>query len=146
MFLYHAPRRAHDVARLFDERLQERFAERCLGTAAASNPALDVTESATGWTVQIDLPGVAKSDVKVSIDGAEVSVQAQAKPANESPEQAAEGLRPVYRERQVKRFARRLTMPVAVDPSASEARLENGVLTLTLAKKLKAQANELTIN
>ncbi len=144
MFLYQTPRRSQDIARYFDERL----AQACLGAGAGAtaNPALDVTESATGWTVQIDLPGVAKSDVKVSIDGAEVSVQAQAKPANESPEQAAEVARPVYRERQVKRYARRLTLPADVDQSASEARLENGVLTLILAKKLKTQANELTIN
>ncbi len=141
MFLYHAPRRSNDIARLFDERL----AERCLDTAAASSPALDVIESSEGWTVQIDLPGVAKSDVKVSIDGNHVSVQAQAKPADEGA-QGAQGARPVYRERQVKRYARNLTLPVEVDPSASQAQLENGVLTLTLARKLKPQANELTIN
>ena len=41
------------------------------------SPALDVSESERAYTVKLDLPGVAKEDVKIAIDGRRVSVEAQ---------------------------------------------------------------------
>ena len=45
------------------------------------------------------------------------------------------------------RFARSFTLPEEVDQDASQAKLDNGVLSLTLAKKrAAASAQHLTVN
>jgi HSP20 family protein len=107
----------------------------------AQRPAMDVAETETGYTLSFDLPGMAKEQVKVTIDGRKVSVEASA----EGADAGAEGARVVYRERRVPRFARSVTLPVEVDTAASQARFADGVLTLTLVKKLPEGAKTLAI-
>jgi HSP20 family protein len=106
-------------------------------TSAA--PALDVEQTDAGYTVQIDMPGIAKADVKVTIDGKRVSVRAETATAQ------AEGRRVLWRERAARRFARSFSLPNELDQAASSAKLEDGVLTLTLAKK-GASETPLAIN
>ena len=112
------------VERLLDERTEAH-------SDAAQVPAMDVSESDTGYSLSFDLPGIVKEQVKVSIDGRRVSVEAA--PAEAAAE--TEGARVVYRERSAPRFARSVTLPVELDASTSKARFANGVLTLTLVKK-----------
>ncbi|MEN9417777.1 MAG: hypothetical protein RI988_1397 [Pseudomonadota bacterium] len=146
MFLVPVSRRAapSDWSRLFDD-IDRFFGAPAPSAAAAgttASPALDVTESATAWTVRMDLPGVAKEDVKVAIEGNQVSVQAQARQESER----GEGERIVYRERGSASYARRFTLPAEVDQAQSSARLEHGVLTLTLGKRSTAASAHLTVN
>ena len=105
-------------------------------------PAIDVVETESQYTVTVDLPGVAREDVKVSIDGKRVSIEAQAGTSAEKKD----GERVVYSERPAARFARSFTLPLEIDQAASQAKLDNGVLSLVLAKKLKPAAAQLTIN
>lgn len=112
------------------------------GAPAARSPALDVSETDTSYTVTVDLPGIAKEDVKVSVDGREVTLEAKAQSAQDKKD----GERVVYRERSAASFSRRFTLPVEVDESASQAKLDNGVLTLTLVKKVALGATRITVN
>jgi HSP20 family protein len=135
MFPLSTNRSSTDLARSFERMFDDTF-ERFFGLApradaAARTPALDVAESDKAYTVKVDLPGVDKSDVKVSIDGRRVSIEAETK----KDEEKKEGDRVVYRERSVSSFARSFTLPHDVDEAESNARLDNGVLTLTLVKK-----------
>ena len=137
---------ARDLGVVFDRLFDETF-DRVFGGARAESapqartPALDVVETETQYTVTVDLPGVAKEDVKVAIDGQRVSIEAQAAAADKQ-----DGERVVYRERAAVRYQRSFTLPVEIDQAASQARLEHGVLSLVLAKKLKPAAAQLTIN
>ena len=129
--------------RLFDDAFDRLLgASRAAAPAEARAPAIDVVETDSQYTVTVDLPGVAKEDVKVSIDGKRVSIEAQAAAAPEKKD----GERVVYSERPVARFARSFTLPVEIDQAASQAKLDNGVLSLVLAKKLKPAAAQLTVN
>lgn len=119
--------------RLFDDTVERVFAATPPTPTATRQPALDLRETAQSYSVQLDLPGVAKDDVKVTIDGKHVRIEAAAR----SEGQAAEGERLLLRERSATAYARSFTLPVEVDESASQAKLENGVLSLTLTKKLK---------
>lgn len=145
MFLVPFGRNA-ELARSFDRLFDEGF-DRFFGTPATAaeagprTPALDVTESDTAYTVKLDLPGVAKNDVHVAIEGRRVSVQAQ----TTRNEEKKEGDRAVYRERSVQSFARTFTLPVDVSTSDSGAKLENGVLTLTLPKATRQAASRITV-
>ena len=85
------------------------------GSDAARSPALDVAESDRAYTVKLDMPGVAKDDVKISIDGRRISVEAQTR----KEEAKKDGERIVYRERSMSSFARSFTLAAEVDQAAS---------------------------
>ena len=147
MYLVPVSRRSTEWSRLFDDIDRYFGAPAAAATGAATgaatvSPALDVTESPSAWTVKLDLPGVAKEDVKVAIDGNQVSVQAQSRQETER----SEGERIVYRERSTGCYARRFTLPAEVDQSQSAARLDHGVLTLTLGKRSAAASAHLAVN
>ncbi|MFZ4651611.1 MAG: Hsp20/alpha crystallin family protein [Rubrivivax sp.] len=144
MFLVPVSRRGTDLSRLFDDAFDRFFTTAPTTPAAtgAATPALDVSESQTAWTVKMDLPGVAREDVKVAIDGNVVSVQAQSRQDIER----SEGERVIYRERSSASYARRFSLPAEVDQGQSGARLENGVLTLTLGKRSASPSSHLTVN
>jgi HSP20 family protein len=104
-------------------------------------PRLDVSEHEKAFEVQAELPGVKKEDVKVSIDGQRVTIEGECQQANEQ----REGEQVVYSERSTRRYQRSFTLPSEVDDASAEARLENGVLMLTLPKKQGGAAKRLTI-
>jgi HSP20 family protein len=147
MFLVPMTRNASELARsfdrLFDDSFERFFAPAAQGDGpAARSPALDVAESDRAYTVKLDLPGVAKEDVKVSIDGRRVSVEAHTRKDDEKKE----GDRVVYRERSMSSYARSFTVAAEVDQAESTAKMENGVLTLTLAKRGAPSTAQLTVS
>jgi HSP20 family protein len=105
-------------------------------------PALDVTESDTAYTLSFDLPGLSKEQLKVTVQGRRVNIETTATTASE----AKEGERVIYRERSVAQYARTVSLPAEVDQSTSSAKFENGVLTLTLAKRVPTGATQISIN
>ena len=52
----------------------------------------------------------------------------------------------LYRERGLPRYARTVCLPAEVDQAASQAKVENGVLTLTLAKKVPTGAMQISVS
>ena len=144
MFLVPMTRNASELARSFDRLFDDGF-DRFLSPSAPGaqrSPALDVAESDRAYTVKLDLPGVAKEDVKVAIDGRRVSVEAQAR----KDEEKKEGDRIVYRERSLASYARSFTVAAEIDQAESGAKLENGVLTLTLAKRGAPASAQITVS
>ena len=138
-------RESRQLSRLFDQGF-ERFigSLRSAEEGAARSPALDVVESDASYTVTLEVPGVAKEDVKVSIDGKLVTVQAQSQRSEEKAAGSTE--RTIYRERSVASFSRSFSLPQEVDQAESGAKLERGVLTLTLPKRSVRSAAQLTVN
>lgn len=105
------------------------------------SPRLNVVETDKTYEVEAELPGVKKEDVKVSIDHRRVSIEGESK--RESAEKEGENI--VYAERSTRKFARSFTLPAEVDDAGAQARLENGILMLSLPKKESSQAKKLTI-
>lgn len=103
--------RAYAPARSFD-RSFERFLTDSF-FAPASVPKVNQTEEA--WTLSLDVPGVSREQLAIDVDGAVVRVQ--------TAKEAARQYQAAYE------------LPAEIDAEATTARLENGVLTLTLAKK-----------
>lgn len=104
-------------------------------------PRLDITETDKTYEIQADLPGVNKDDVKVSVDGQRITIEAECRSANER----RDGETVVYAERTARRFMRSFALPSEVDDGSAQARLENGVLQLSLPKKQGTEARRLTI-
>jgi HSP20 family protein len=146
MFLGPVSRSASDLVRsfdrLFDESLDRFFVGAPGGASVRRSPALDVAESEQAYTVTLDLPGVGKDDVKVSIEGRRVSIEAKSAKAHERKN----GDRVLVRERAESSYARSFVLPVELDQERSNAKLEHGVLTLELAKRRTAEATRITVN
>jgi HSP20 family protein len=106
-----------------------------------TSPRIDISDNDKAFTVKAEMPGVKKEDIKVSIDGQRVSIEADVK----RDEQKREGENLVVAERVTGKYMRSFLLPAEVDESAAEARIEDGVLTLTLPKKQAAAAKRLTV-
>ena len=102
---------------------------------------LDVSEDEKAYRVSIDIPGVKKDDVDVTIDGNQVAISAEVK-REESKEKEKE----LYCERYYGKAFRSFTLPQDVDNSKSEANYDNGVLTLVLPKKANGQAKRVPVH
>ncbi len=99
--------------RAFDRSL-ERFFDDALAFAPQRSFQLEQDEKS--WTLSLDVPGLSREDLTIGIEGAVVRVDSKA--------DAKRQYKAAYE------------LPLEIDAAASEAKLENGVLTLKLTKKL----------
>lgn len=102
---------------------------------------MDVKETEQGYVVQAIIPGVAKEDIQVTIEGNQVTLNAEVK--REAGQK--DGERFLRSERYFGSLYRSLTLPVELDEESSAAKYENGVLELTLARKQPVAGRKLTI-
>lgn len=134
-----------EFGRMVESMFQDFFAPLAQGGQwagdRAATPRLDISETPNSYEIAAELPGVNKEDVKVSVDGQRLTIEAECRGANER----REGETVVYAERTARRFMRSFTLPTEVDDGAAQARLENGVLQLSLPKKQGTEARRLTI-
>lgn len=112
----------------------------------AAVPAVNVSESDDAVTIEAELPGLAAGEIDISVSGEELVLKG-ARPGGERPagdgEQA--GVTWHRRERGTGPFERRIALPVAVDSSRVEARLVDGVLTVTCPKAPECQPHKVTV-
>jgi len=102
---------------------------------------VDVAEKNGAYRVTAELPGVKKEDIHVSIDGDQVTIEAEVKQEKE----ASKDERALHSERVYGKVLRSFTLPQEVDESKAQAKFENGVLELTLPKKAAAQRKQVSI-
>lgn len=111
------------------------------GDQQARPARIDVVEQNGEYKVHAELPGVKKEDIKVEIDGNQVSISAEARAERD----AKEGERVLHSERYYGRIARSFRLDQEVDEARTTARFENGILELSLPKKAQPSAKQITI-
>lgn len=108
--------------------------------AGAFSPALDVEETEDGFTLHVELPGVAADDVEVSLEENVLTIAGErAFYAGKDPEQ----FRRI--ERRVGRFHRAVRLPDRVDGEHVAATYRDGVLTITVPKAEEAKPRRIQI-
>ena len=123
-----------DFGRLFDEAFTP-FTRSANGEGSfAITPALEVTESDDAFAVRLELPGVGKEDVHVSLDDDVLTIKGEKR--HEKKEEAG---RVVTTEHVYGLFERALRLPETVDVDKLDARHADGVLTVTLPKREEAR-------
>jgi len=116
-------------SRAFAPRTFDRSFERFFNDAFAAAPqrSYQFEQDEKSWTLSLDLPGLAREDLGISIEGAVVRIETKAEAKRQ--------------------FKAAYELPLEVDAAASDAKLENGVLTLKLGKKLpERNVSQLAIN
>ena len=133
--------RLHDeVNRLFDFSLG-RFPERNIGLLERGwAPAVDVYDSKDNVIVKADLPGLAKDEIDVTIEGNTVVIKGEKKHDSKVKEENY-----VRTERFRGVFHRTITLPNGVDSSKAKAEYKNGTLELTLPKKEEAKPKQISV-
>jgi HSP20 family protein len=135
-------RRVNGFDRLFDS-FFDGFtpSETSNTTSAHVSPRINIIESAAAYVVEAELPGVAKENVNISVDGKLVTIEAEVKRGTERKE----GETVVFAERSIEKFSRSFKLAVEVDDTKSVAKLENGILTLTLPKKEALRPKQIAV-
>jgi len=102
-------------------------------------PMADIEETDVAYTVELELPGVDKADVTIEVSGRRLVVTGERK------ERERTG---VVRERNrmVGKFRYELLLPGDITVEAVEAKLLEGVLTLTAPKAVGTQARKITLS
>ena len=103
---------------------------------------LDVSEDDKAYTVRAEIPGVKKEDIKVSVDGNQVSISAEVKKEKEEKE----GKKVIRSERYFGAMSRSFNLDQDVNEGGAEAKYDNGVLLLTLPKKPGSTAKQLKVS
>ncbi|HET7596813.1 MAG TPA: Hsp20/alpha crystallin family protein [Burkholderiales bacterium] len=99
---------------------------------AAAAMRMDVTENDTSYQLAIELAGVKKDAIQVTVSDNSVTIAAELPEGQNGEDKETRWL---LRERSYGKFSRTIALPEAVDDEASEARYVDGVLYLTLKKK-----------
>jgi HSP20 family protein len=102
---------------------------------------VDVKENGDAYVVEAEMPGVAKEDIHVTIDGSVVTLRAEVKQMD--AQTTDEKL--LRSERYYGSVARSFQLPVDIDEDAAKAKFDNGVLVLTLPKKKGRSGQRLSI-
>jgi HSP20 family protein len=103
---------------------------------------LDVKEDEKSYTVHAEIPGVNKEDIHVSIDGNQVAISAEVK----NEKEIKEGEKVLRTERYYGKVSRAFSVAQDLDETLSQAKYNDGVLELMLAKKSVVTSKRLEIN
>ncbi len=96
---------------------------------------MDLRETPDAYVVQMDLPGLEKSDISIELKDRVLSVSGEQKKSKE--QKTDEKI--LLQERSVSSFAREVVLPASVDVDAVSAEYKAGVLTITLPKTEKGK-------
>ncbi|HEX2907244.1 MAG TPA: Hsp20/alpha crystallin family protein [Phototrophicaceae bacterium] len=103
-----------------------------------ARPAMDVLESEHGFTVRVEVPGIAPEKLDVQVDGDLLTIRGEM-------DQPADGERYHYRERRAGSFKRTLRLADTLDTQAIQATYQNGLLTLDLPKTPKIEPKRIEV-
>jgi HSP20 family protein len=122
-----------EMNRLFDDAFRGGFPaipgdDMLPGFMAA--PRIDMHETDNELNITADLPGVNQSEVDIRIEGDRLTLSGERRQESETKKQNFHVM-----ERSYGNFRRTLQLPFAPDPEKVEARFDNGVLNIQIAKQ-----------
>lgn len=104
-------------------------------------PVVNVSETDKDYRVAVELAGLSKDDIEVSVHEGSLTISGEKK--KEEKEERESYIR---FERSYGSFTRTLPLPGAVNEDGIEARFKDGVLTVTLPKTEEAKGKRVQIN
>ncbi len=125
---------SHRWPRLFDWPSRESMFD-------SSLPSVDVLDREEDVCVRAELPGFKKKDVQISVNDSTLSIKAESK--SETKEEEGDYYR---REISSGYLARTVGLPAEVDGDKAKARLENGILEVTVPKVAKSKRRQVKID
>ena len=103
-----------------------------------ATPLVDVESNEEGYTIRAEMPGVDKSGLEITVDNGELTIVGHRRTSEVTGE-------PVYREIRNNDFRRVYELDPAIDTAKISARIEQGILTLTLPKAESVKPRKITV-
>jgi HSP20 family protein len=105
------------------------------------SPALDLYESGDHFVVVVELPGMRKEDIEISLHDGALTISGERKREKSSNGETAQRT-----ERYVGTFRRSIALPSRVDPSKVSATYQDGILKVTLPKTEEAKPKQIQVS
>ena len=134
--LYELDRMRREMDRLFADLPTESYRPLRAGVF----PLVNLTEDKDNYYVRAELPGLAAKELDISVTGNNLSITGERKIPSEG-----ENVKYHRREREAGRFSRIIGFPGEVGVDKVEAKLVNGILTVTVPKAEAAKPKQITI-
>ena len=103
-------------------------------------PAFEVKETNDAFVLKADIPGVTEAELDIAVHNSVLTVS-----GTRQAEERKEGEAFALYERQYGSFTRSFSLPDSADGDRIEAKLEAGVLTLTIAKRAQAKPRKIAV-
>ncbi len=103
-------------------------------------PALNIVEEEETVIVKAEIPGVRREDLEISLEGDALTIRGRREVRHEEEKVSFH-----RREIESGSFSRAVTLPVKINPDTVNARLENGILTVTLEKAAEMKPRRIAI-
>jgi HSP20 family protein len=132
------------VRREMDRLVQEVFGNSNGLQRAGWTPPTDAIEDSTGFTLEMEIPGIAPESVELLAEDGVLIARGE-KSQGSLCQDAPEGTRMLFAERAGGSFERRFRLPKSADLGSIEARYRHGVLTVRVAKHAPAQPRRVEI-
>jgi HSP20 family protein len=107
---------------------------------SAWSPALDLYQNNNNVIAVVELPGMRKQDIEISLHDGTLTISGERKRETPNGEKAERT------ERYIGKFRRSIALPVSVDASKVSARYQDGILTVTLPKAEEAKPKQIPVN
>lgn len=104
-------------------------------------PSLDVIDEKDHLLVKVELPGLAKSDIKVSVEDKYLSIRGEKKQDKNLKQEDY-----LKTERHYGQFVRTIELPTYVDVDKAKATFKSGILELRLLKKKECLPKQIDID
>ena len=131
--MLHIMNRNSWLPEVFNDLFENDFTPRNVSTA----PAINVKETQTAYTVELAAPGLKKEDFMVNINAeGNLVVKMEQHDEKKDEDKNSHYLR---REFSFSKFEQTLILPDDVDKEGIKAKMEHGVLTVTLPKVVKTE-------
>lgn len=125
--------------------LDEFDTDRMFSNSGGFNPSVDVHEDEKQITLEAEIAGVKKEDIKVSINDGNVLVLKGKKSRENKTEDEKDGTTFLRVERSFGEFTRSFMLPDNVDTDSINAEFKDGLLKVTLDKKEPEKPKELEV-
>ncbi len=130
-----------DLDRLFEDLTPQWSRTEAAANIALFNPSCDIREDKTNYYFSLDMPGMAKDQIKVELDHNVLTVSAERR-----QEKRREGEKQFQSEIYYGSYLRSFRLPVAVDEKKVEAHYENGVLAISIPKLEASGARKINVH
>lgn len=107
--------------------------------APAGWPSITLRENDDAFVLEAELPGITHEEISIVVEKDIIVLSGERKT------DAPAGYRVLVRERVPARFSRKLALPARVDADKVDAKLVNGVLTITLPKAAEARPRPIAV-
>lgn len=102
-------------------------------------PNVNIFETNEGYVMEAEMPGVGKDGLEITLEGSEITITGRRSPETVSGET-------LFRERGTADYRRVFELDPAIDTAKISAKIEQGILTVTLPMSEKVKPRKITVD